>query len=72
MPGLRKGRCQRSWRAARQKERRMAFLTFLCRRPDDEYEWFVSEEEYPVGLVPGVVRDCFFLLLPLGKRSPGH
>ena len=27
MPGLRKGRCQRSWRAARQQERRMAFLT---------------------------------------------
>ena len=29
MPGLRKGRYQRSWRAARQQERRMAFLTFL-------------------------------------------
>ena len=27
MPGLRKGRCQRSWRAARQQDRRMAFLT---------------------------------------------
>ena len=27
MPGLRKGRCQRSARAARQQERRMAFLT---------------------------------------------
>ena len=28
MPGLRKGRCRRSWRAARQQERRMAFLTY--------------------------------------------
>ena len=55
MPGLRKGRCQPSWRAARQQERRMAFLTmknparskekqiwrnpFMGKRYDDYYDY---------------------------------
>ena len=55
MPGRRKGRCQPSWRAARQQERRMAFLTmknparskekqiwrnpFMGKRYDDYYDY---------------------------------
>ena len=42
MPGLHKGRCQRSWLAARQQERRKAFLVIsaLTDRKNAEIIYF--------------------------------